>query len=182
MHNHFEPITKKKKFYKTKSFGLDHKSDAYQRTIGFICLNCKFQVRSDIAFSGVLNRNHCPFCLWSRHVDHWQAGDRLSACKMPMRPIGLTFKKLKNKYGLALGELMLIHQCSDCQAISINRIAADDDIQKILEIMNESLRLREDQLDLLQKTGIGPVTHPFFEQVREQLLGKTIKIPNYVNN
>ncbi|MHB8133053.1 MAG: RNHCP domain-containing protein [Anaerolineaceae bacterium] len=176
MYTNFEPIKKKNKFFKNKTDIQDHKSDAYQRTFGFICLNCKFMVRSDIAFSGVLNRNHCPFCLWSRHVDLWQAGDRLSACKMPMRPIGLTFKKLKNKYGSALGELMLIHQCSDCHAISINRIAADDDIQKILEIMEGPQILQEDLLDSLKNSGIEPVTCPNFKHVREQLLGKIINI------
>ena len=73
-----------------------------------------------------------------------------------------------------MGELMIIHQCCDCYSISINRIAADDDVQKILEIMEESLMLREDQLELLRNSGIGPVSHPYFEQVREQLLGKTL--------
>jgi len=91
-----------------------------------------------------------------------------------MQPIGLTFKKGRNKYGSAMGELMIIHQCSVCYSISINRIAADDDSNNLLEIMEGSLMLREDQLDLLRNSGIEPVTYPDFERVREQLLGKSV--------
>jgi hypothetical protein len=57
-----------------------------------------------------------------------------------MRPIGLTMKKSRNKYRLeARGELMLIHQCMECAALSINRIAADDDPEALLTIFHDSL-------------------------------------------
>ncbi|WP_220193259.1 RNHCP domain-containing protein [Ktedonospora formicarum] len=38
--------------------------------------------------SGGHHRNHCPFCLYSRHVDDRQSGDRLSTCGASMQPIG----------------------------------------------------------------------------------------------
>ncbi len=124
----FEKIPQKKKsFHPNENYW---KSDLYQQQIGFDCMHCQHAVTSMIALSAVNNRNHCPYCLWSKHVDHFQAGDRLSACKMPMQPIGLTFKLQRNKYGNQLGELMVIHQCSGCQSLSINRIAADDDNQR----------------------------------------------------
>jgi hypothetical protein len=92
--------------------------------------------------SGVNNRNHCPYCLWSCHLDLFAAGDRLSACKGQMRPIGLTMKKSRNKYRLeAGGELMLVHACIECGTLSINRIAADDVPESIMEAFNESLLL-----------------------------------------
>ena len=34
---------------------------------------------------------------------------------------------------------MLIHECMECNALSINRIAADDDTKSVLEIFKESL-------------------------------------------
>ena len=89
----------------------------------FRCAHCHVLVSSAQLLSGVNNRNHCPYCLWSCHLDLYAAGDRLSACKAPMKPIGLTMKKSRNKYRLeARGELMLIHECVDCKTLSINRM------------------------------------------------------------
>lgn len=106
----------------------------------FRCIHCGGPVSSMPQLSGVLNRNHCPYCLWSCHLDLFTSGDRLSACKGPMRPIGLTLKKNRNKYQSGPGgELMLIHECEDCRTLSINRIAADDDLGTILSIYEGSL-------------------------------------------
>ena len=58
----------------------------------FRCVYCGNFVSAAALFAGVKNRNHCPYCLWSRHLDLFEAGDRLSACKAPMRPIGVTVK------------------------------------------------------------------------------------------
>jgi hypothetical protein len=52
-----------------------------------------------------------------------------------MRPIGLTFKQ--EGYSRQ-GETMLVHLCSLCQKISINRIAADDTTDEILRIFEQS--------------------------------------------
>ena len=62
--------------------------------------HCHVIVSSAHLLSGVNNRNHCPYCLWSCHLDLYTAGDRLSACKAPMKPIGLTMKRSRNKYQL----------------------------------------------------------------------------------
>lgn len=106
----------------------------------FRCAHCHNLVSAAHVLSGVNNRNHCPYCLWSCHLDLFASGDRLSACKGQMKPIGLTMKKSRNKYRLeARGELMLIHECTGCQSLSINRIAADDDPESILTIFHDSL-------------------------------------------
>ena len=34
---------------------------------------------------------------------------------------------------------MLIHECTECKSLSINRIAADDDSESIMDVFNESL-------------------------------------------
>jgi hypothetical protein len=104
----------------------------------FTCKYCGAFVSAQKAASGVINRNHCPYCLYSRHVDLFEAGDRLCACKELMVPVGLTLKKSRDKYSLNQpGELMLVHRCQACGDLSINRIAADDDPFKILAILNQ---------------------------------------------
>ena len=66
---------------------------AHLATFGdFKCAHCHALVLSTHLVSGVNNRNHCPYCLWSSHLELYAAGDRLSACKAPMKPIGLTMK------------------------------------------------------------------------------------------
>jgi hypothetical protein len=107
----------------------------------FRCKHCNNYVSVTSLVSGVRNRNHCPYCLWSRHLDLYAVGDRLSACKSLMTPIGLTVKLTLKKYGSCQGELMLIHMCTECQDLSINRIAADDDTQEIFTIFEDSFRL-----------------------------------------
>ena len=106
----------------------------------FKCAHCRVIVSSTHLLSGVNNRNHCPYCLWSCHLDLYAAGDRLSACKGQMMPIGLTMKNGRNKYRPGQrGELMLIHLCMECGSVSINRIAADDDPSTILSVFEASL-------------------------------------------
>jgi hypothetical protein len=119
-------------------YGLSDKNSTCD---GFMCSHCHHFVSSETCLSGVRNRNHCPYCLWSRHLDLYASGDRLSACKAPMQPIGLTSKVTPKKYGSARGELMLIHLCTECGALSINRIAADDDSQTVITIFEASLQM-----------------------------------------
>jgi DNA-directed RNA polymerase subunit RPC12/RpoP len=108
----------------------------------FVCMSCHNFVSADSLFSNVQNRNHCPYCLSSRHLDLYQAGDRLSACKARMRPVALTLKKTAKKYASAhSGEMMLVHICDDCGKFSVNRIAADDDNAALYEIFEASARL-----------------------------------------
>jgi DNA-directed RNA polymerase subunit RPC12/RpoP len=107
----------------------------------FRCCRCKAWVESDPELAGVKHRNHCPYCLHSRHVDQDKPGDRRSDCHAAMRPIGLTLKATHNKYGSQDGELILIHQCLGCGKLSINRIAADDNAERLLVIFDESAGL-----------------------------------------
>jgi hypothetical protein len=105
----------------------------------FICKHCGFIVSAHKAVSGVINRNHCPYCLFSRHVDLHHAGDRLCACKGLMKPVGMTIKNSRDKYAIKQkGELMLVHRCTNCYRLSINRVAADDDPMKLLAVFKNS--------------------------------------------
>ncbi len=137
----------------------------------FICLHCHAYVSADRRLSGVHNRNHCPYCLWSRHLDLEHAGDRFSACKEQMRPVGLTFKRIRNKYGRQEGELMLVHQCMDCGSVSINRIAADDDVQTLESLAEISCGLDEGMAALLNAAGIAILAASERGLARSRLVG-----------
>ncbi|MGE5462734.1 MAG: RNHCP domain-containing protein [Syntrophothermus sp.] len=136
----------------------------------FRCGHCHALVSSAHFLSGVNNRNHCPYCLWSCHLDLYASGDRLSACKGQMKPIGLTLKMGRNKYRReARGELMLIHQCVDCGTLSINRIAADDDADSLLDIYRISI---ENHIHALcEANGIVALGSTDFASLHKQLFG-----------
>ena len=144
----------------------------------FRCAHCHVIVSSAHLLSGVNNRNHCPYCLWSCHRDLFAAGDRLSACKAPMKPIGLTMKKGRNKYQREpRGELMLIHECVGCQTLSINRIAADDDSATVMTVFEKSFTLNHQVHALCQENGIVILGTEDTQIVRTQLYGHYTEIP-----
>jgi len=148
----------------------------------FRCAHCHGIVSSAHVLSGVNNRNHCPYCLWSCHLDLFAAGDRLSACKAPMQPIGLTLKKGRNKYQhmgdhMPRGELMLIHECIECNILSINRIAADDDSATVMTVFQDSLILGYQIHHRCLENGILLLSARDTEMVHTQLYGRFIEIP-----
>jgi hypothetical protein len=142
----------------------------------FRCGNCHAIVSNMHMLSAVNNRNHCPYCLWSCHLDLYSAGDRLSACKAKMRPVGLTLKRSRNKYQLdSRGELMLTHVCIECDAISINRIAADDDPETILAVFQSSLYFNHHSF--YDQHGIEILNKSDIEIVQTQLYGQNLELP-----
>ncbi len=134
----------------------------------FKCQNCNYIVKTK-GNIGTKNRNHCPKCLYSKHVDSEKAGDRASTCQEVMRPIGLTFKSTGvDKYGKTKqGEIMIVHRCKKCQKISINRVAGDDDEVTIIEIHNQA-NLDESPLP----NNIKLLTEEDTSEVRKQLFGE----------
>jgi hypothetical protein len=140
---------------------------------GFICRQCKLYVPCDPALAGVQNRNHCPYCLWSRHLDWRVAGDRLAGCRASMQPIGLTLKRSRNKYAVARdGELMLIHRCTICDKVAINRIAADDSVAAILQIFEHSAQDGATSQAELDRAGVSMLLAGDGDVVSERLFGR----------
>lgn len=82
----------------------------------FKCGHCRQFIGAPIA--GGRHRNHCPNCLYSKHVDGKVPGDRKSDCHSMMAPIGLLSRRN--------GEQVLIHLCLGCGKEDPNRVAADD--------------------------------------------------------
>jgi hypothetical protein len=93
---------------------------------GFICENCG-QVVFPVGRGTY--RNHCPFCLFSKHVDV-TPGDRLSLCTGLMRPTGVISKAGKG--------LQITHTCLLCGVHRVNRIAdgpiQPDDMDQIVAL------------------------------------------------
>ncbi len=141
----------------------------------FTCKHCGRYVSARTAVSGVVNRNHCPYCLHSRHVDLFKPGDRLCACKGVMAPVGLTVKHSRDKYTRGLnGELMLVHHCMSCGDLSINRIAADDDAVIIMESLS---RLTDTLAQQCLGQGITLLTEQDLTVVEQRLFGGSVPAP-----
>jgi len=87
----------------------------------FICDNCNKKIEK----LGYTSRDHCPHCLYSKHVDI-MPGDRLNTCKSLMKPISI--EKFKDTY-------KIIYICTACKEKHKNIIAKDDDFEEILRIM-----------------------------------------------
>lgn len=87
-----------------------------ERDQAFKCVQCKQFIGAPV--SGGRHRNHCPNCLWSRHVDDTRPGDRKSDCHAAMEPVGKIVRRN--------GEQVLVHLCRGCGKHDPNRIAADD--------------------------------------------------------
>lgn len=155
--------------------GREERIRRHNQASGFNCAHCHQYVSTDPSLSGVQNRNHCPYCLWSRHMDLYKPGDRLSACKAGMKPIGLSLKKSHNKYSLEQGgEIMLIHICMECQKITINRIAADDDAFVIIDTYRDSLMLANNLKTRINQDGIRVLQDAEEKIVHLRLFGKSI--------
>jgi len=135
---------------------------------GFKCSHCRQWVIIN-EFMGTGNRNHCNICLWSKHVDE-NKGDRKSYCKAGMQPIGLTFKQEGNG---KQGEIMLIHLCSICERLSINRIAADDMPDEIIAIFDNSQKLNDNLKQKLLAEDIYLLVKSDKEELRIQLFGRS---------
>jgi rubrerythrin len=93
-------------------------------TENFICEKCGFQVEGD----GYTN--HCPNCLWSKHVDVFP-GDRLGECFGMMEPIGVL--KKGNEYNI-------VHKCVKCGFEKPNKAEKEDNFDMIIQISAEDTR------------------------------------------
>lgn len=92
-------------------------SQKFQRNIeDFTCEHCGHEVK------GTGYTNHCPKCLYSKHVDV-NPGDRGEECRGLMKPIQLIMKK---------GKHSIVHQCLLCGEERVNKTAQDDDIGVLL--------------------------------------------------
>lgn len=98
-------------------------SKKFQRKIeDFKCEHCGFEVEGD----GYTN--HCPKCLWSKHVDI-NPGDRTETCEGLMSPVDAEKKR---------GEWRILHKCTRCRAEKWNKVLEEDDREAFLKIASGS--------------------------------------------
>lgn len=83
----------------------------------FACENCKEEISKHPSGSA---RNHCPNCLYSKHLDKEFPGDRASECLWLMKPV---WKDHRTNKGW-----MVIHECQKCTKKIPNKLAEDDSV------------------------------------------------------
>lgn len=86
----------------------------------FICENCGEQVEGD----GYTN--HCPKCLYSKHVDV-NPGDRAAECGGLMKPVAI------QKEG---EDFFVVQKCLRCSHERRNRVNKNDDFNEVIRISN----------------------------------------------
>ena len=86
----------------------------------FICENCKKKV-DKLNYTA---RDHCPNCLYSKHVDI-NPGDRANKCCGLLVPVGI--EKYKNTY-------KIIYKCNRCNQFHKNIVAVDDSMDEIIKL------------------------------------------------
>ncbi len=100
-------------------------SKKFQKKIeNFICEKCGENV------SGNGFTNHCPKCLWGKHVDI-NPGDRLAECGGMMEPVRIEKK----------GEVTnVLHKCVKCGFERLNKVSQNDDFDAVLKIAENFAR------------------------------------------
>ena len=134
----------------------------------FRCIHCQKDIGNQAL--GTRFRNHCPYCLWSKHLDTLP-GDRKAGCGGAMTPIGLTFKAAGKE---KIGELMVVHLCQKCGARSKTRLAGDDQASTILFVYQNSSKMQPvvELDDGLAKQSIRLLGEGDRQEVFTQLFGK----------
>ncbi len=87
-----------------------------RRTEDFLCEHCGYSV------VGNGYTNHCPECLWSKHVDI-NPGDRAESCLGLMEPQSAFQKN---------GQWTIVHKCLDCGFVRNNKTVTEDSFDQLL--------------------------------------------------
>lgn len=87
----------------------------------FDCENCGKHVHK----LGYSCRDHCPYCLFSKHVDI-MPGDRSETCHGALVPKAIESNSKKG--------YVIIYKCNKCGAIRKNVMAEDDNMDLIIAL------------------------------------------------
>jgi rubrerythrin len=100
----------------------------FTRTIeDFTCANCGTFVKGD----GYTD--HCPNCLWSKHVDV-NPGDRAAECEGMLEPVAVELN----------GDIRKIHYvCTKCGHKHRVRTSPEDSFEVIVELSGQPLRRKK---------------------------------------
>ncbi|MBX9704519.1 MAG: RNHCP domain-containing protein [Silvanigrellaceae bacterium] len=84
-----------------------------KRNEEFTCQNCS----ANVPKSSQTCRDHCPYCLFSLHVDNFP-GDRASECKGTLKPVSWSVHKKKG--------YMIHYLCQSCGIKKVNKFLQHD--------------------------------------------------------
>ncbi len=87
----------------------------------FVCENCG----KKISKLGYTCRDHCPYCLYAKHVDI-NPGDRLEKCHGMLEPIGIENNSKKG--------YVIVYKCKKCGQIRKNIVAKDDNMSLVIKL------------------------------------------------
>lgn len=71
--------------------------------------------------------DHCPKCLWGKHVDQNIPGDRKSKCKGLMEPKRVIYEK---------GRYRIFYECVECGKEFWVKASKNDDREELMELIN----------------------------------------------
>ena len=90
-----------------------------KRKENFLCLSCGRLVKG----SGYTD--HCPTCLWGRHVDRKIPGDRESECQGMMEPEVVIYEK---------NTFRIKYKCQKCRHVFVVKADKNDNRRKLMEL------------------------------------------------
>ena len=94
----------------------------------FICYNCGNNVEK----LGYTSRDHCPKCLYSKHVDI-NPGDRAEKCQGILKPVSVETSSKKG--------YVIIYKCEKCGMIRKNKAAKDDNMDLIIDLSSKQINM-----------------------------------------
>ncbi len=89
----------------------------------FVCENCHYKVQ------GNGYTNHCPACLYSKHVDI-HPGDRAEECQGMMKPVA---------WETVHGDIYIVHECLRCGFKKRNKLQPGDNQEILIEISRQEI-------------------------------------------
>jgi hypothetical protein len=95
----------------------------FKKTVeDFTCEQCGAYVEGDG------HTNHCPKCLWSKHVDT-SPGDRVNICRGLMKPM---------RAEGTVASYFVIHECVRCGAKTRNTFGKKDSIEALIHLARKA--------------------------------------------
>jgi len=113
---------------KKVKMGIKRKHFIVPKRDPFVCEHCGKKAM------GGKYVDHCPYCLWSKHVDKKIPGDRASSCQGLMEPIGITQRHSRWR---------IVYRCLRCGVERVVDAAPKDNFGKIVKLSQKPLTSRK---------------------------------------
>ncbi len=110
-----------KKLISDRYFDKEERRNFVRKVEDFKCGRCGMEIK------GNGYTDHCPKCLWGRHVDEKIPGDRASTCRKMMEPLRVLYEK---------GDYKIQYKCLGCQHQFTVKADKNDDREELLKLIN----------------------------------------------